>query len=602
MNFLLKLTEKNFKFFRLIIILSNDLLIINISLFMSYLIRLEYFINILDIKNIFIISNLLYVFLFFIFKIYKQYFRYFNYNAFKIYLKFFSTFAVLFCIFVLIDRFNTFIPRSLIIIFPSLSFILIIINRRTFSYLFQYLSKLDLERTIVFGLNLSLSKTEINYSEIIYFIDDSISNQKRVFNGVKVISTKELLSVYKNLNFNKILILKEKYFAKCKIQLRKYILDNKILVQKININNNIINFIPYYDYNYILNRKSKIIKIGNEFKNKIIFITGAGGSIGTGIVLQLANLNFKKLILLDNSEYNLYKLSSLLENNKNFNKIDLLLFGFEDNERITNIFINNSVDIIFHAAAYKHVPLIEKNPFSAIQNNFVNTYNFIRICKKFEIPYFCLISSDKAVRPTNIMGASKRLAELSAMYLNNFDNKNTIINCVRFGNVINSSGSVLPLFQNQIDEGKNITLTHKNIIRYFMTIEEAANLVISSYNISKGGEIFLLDMGEQIKIENLAKLMIQFSGKKLKKNGKGDIEIKLIGLREGEKLYEELLVDKNSKATELDNIFISIEKKMRKNEFKELYNRILEAQKSNNVSRLSSVLRNKFINFKYEKI
>ena len=199
------------------------------------------------------------------------------------------------------------------------------------------------------------------------------------------------------------------------------------------------------------------------------------------------------------------------------------------------------------------------------------------------------------------MGASKRLAELSAIYLSKFKNKYTIINCVRFGNVINSSGSVLPLFQKQINKNKYVTVTHKNIIRYFMTIEEAANLVISAYNISKGGEIFLLDMGKQIRIFDLAKLMIQFSGKKIKKKGNGDIEIKITGLRPGEKLYEELLVDKNSKSTNVDNIFISVEKNIKNYEFQYLFKNITLALKLNNKKKLFELLKNKYVNFKHEK-
>ena len=367
---------------------------------------------------------------------------------------------------------------------------IIVINRKIISNIFQYISKNESEKTIIFGLSLSLNKTDINFGNIKYFIDDSKFSQKRVFNGVEVISTKKFVKIYDKLSFDNILILSDKVFSKCKLQIRDHILKKNITVQNISINNKVVNFFPYNDFNYILNRTSKITSIGNEFDNKIIFLSGAGGSIGTGIVLQLINLRFKKLILIDSSEYNLYRLSSLVEKNKNNHKVDLYLQGFEDKQNISNIFKNNKIEIVFHAAAYKHVPLIEKNPFSAIQNNFLNTYSFIELCKEYKIPYFSLISSDKAVRPTNIMGASKRLAELSAIYLSKFKNKYTIINCVRFGNVINSSGSVLPLFQKQINKNKYVTVTHKNIIRYFMTIEEAANLVISAYNISKGEKFF----------------------------------------------------------------------------------------------------------------
>jgi FlaA1/EpsC-like NDP-sugar epimerase len=216
---------------------------------------------------------------------------------------------------------------------------------------------------------------------------------------------------------------------------------------------------------------------------------------------------------------------------------------------------------------------------------------------KFNVNNFCLISSDKAVRPTNIMGASKRLAELSLVYLNNLNNHSTNFCAVRFGNVINSSGSVKPIFQSQIDSNQPLTLTHKKIIRYFMTIEEAANLVLNTIKISKGGEIFLLDMGDPIKLYDLAKLMIQFSGKTIKKNGSGDIEIKTIGLREGEKLYEELLIDKESVKSSIKSIYQSLEKQINNKQFKRLYSQINHSYKSNNTEELKKILRNNFINY-----
>ena len=210
---------------------------------------------------------------------------------------------------------------------------------------------------------------------------------------------------------------------------------------------------------------------------------------------------------------------------------------------------------------------------------------------------FCLISSDKAVRPTKIMGASKRLSELALCFLDNLDNHNTNLCSVRFGNVIDSSGSVKPLFQQQIDNNLPLTLTHIKIIRYFMTIQEASNLVLNTTKISKGGEIFLLDMGEPIKLYDLAKRMIQFSGKTVKKKGIGDIEIKLIGLREGEKLFEELLIDKQSIESSIKYIYQSLEKKINKNQFKELYSIIHYSYKTNNSKLLKKILKTDFINY-----
>jgi FlaA1/EpsC-like NDP-sugar epimerase len=196
------------------------------------------------------------------------------------------------------------------------------------------------------------------------------------------------------------------------------------------------------------------------------------------------------------------------------------------------------------------------------------------------------------------MGASKRLSELALKYLNNLSTHNTNFCSVRFGNVINSSGSVMPLFKNKIDNNLPLTLTHKKIIRYFMTIEEAANLVLNTYKISKGGEIFLLDMGEPIKLLDLAKIMIQFSGKQLKENGIGDIEIKTIGLRKGEKLFEELLVDKKSIQSEIKSIYQSIEDEISNKDFKKLFSQINSCYKSHDIKKLSNLLNNRYINYK----
>ena len=597
-NIFLKITQSNQKHLRYFLILFNDLLIINFSLYLSYIIRIEYLINILEIKNIFIFSNVSYLILFIIFRIDKQYFRYFSSNSLKIYLFFFALLTFFFGIFVISIYKYMFVPRSLILLFPAICFFLIILNRKLISNLYKFLSKYNEDKTIVFGLNISKGQKIINQTRVIFFVDDNIANQKRIFNGVKVINTSYFKLNYKKIKFENILIYNEKVFSKVKNTIREHIAINKILVQKILFSNDSPKFLPYYDFNYILYRRSKIIQIDNHYKNKVILITGAGGSIGTGIINQLLNIKFKKLILIDNSEYNLYKLSNILNISKHHKKFILNLLDFSDQTKISQLLQKHKVDVIFHTAAYKHVPLIEINPFSSIQNNFFNTFNFIKTSIEYEIPYFCLISSDKAVRPTNIMGASKRLAELSAIYLSKYKNNKTIINSVRFGNVINSSGSVLPLFENQISKGGPLTVTHKNIIRYFMTIEEAANLVISVNKISNGGEIFLLDMGNQIKLKDLAELMIQFSGKRIKTKHQDGIEIKFIGLRDGEKLYEELLVDDNSQPTNLKNIYKSVESIISRNEFEKLYRNLKVAYKENNEKNLLKLLENKYINFK----
>ena len=307
----------------------------------------------------------------------------------------------------------------------------------------------------------------------------------------------------------------------------------------------------------------------NAIKNKVVLVTGAGGSIGSELCKKIVSLEPNVLLLLENNEANLYFINNEVINNKNIG-IKPILGSCGNKLLLEKIFKENKVDIIFHAAAYKHVPLVQENPIEGIINNVLNTRLLCEEAYKFSIKKIILISTDKAVRPTNIMGASKRVAEQifqcfseeSALQKKENPKKDySIFSMVRFGNVLGSSGSVVPLFQKQIDEGGPITLTHPDIVRFFMTIPEAAELVIQAAAMSEGGELFLLDMGEPIKIKYLAEQMIRLNGLKLKtKNIKdGDIEIKITGLRPGEKLFEELLIDGESQETINPRIYKSKE-------------------------------------------
>ena len=297
---------------------------------------------------------------------------------------------------------------------------------------------------------------------------------------------------------------------------------------------------------------------GPGIKNKNICITGAGGSIGSEICRQLMKLNPKKIILIDNSEFNLYKIDYELKKSC-INNIQIIsiLGSTSDYEFIKNIFNKHSINIIFHSSAYKHVELVEKNPINGLKNNIFSTYYLCKAAQIFSVEKFVLISSDKAVRPTNIMGASKRFSEIICKAFDKSSNKKCLYSMVRFGNVLGSSGSVFPLFKKQIAEREAITITDKKVIRYFMTIEEASQLVIQTSVLSKGGDIFLLDMGHPVSIYDLAINMIHLSGLTIKneKNPNGDIEIKIIGLKSGEKLYEELLINKKSIPTIHPRIF-----------------------------------------------
>ncbi|TXD97480.1 polysaccharide biosynthesis protein [Psychrobacter frigidicola] len=290
--------------------------------------------------------------------------------------------------------------------------------------------------------------------------------------------------------------------------------------------------------------------------DKCVLVTGAGGSIGSELCRQIIKNKPKTLILYELSEFALYSIHQELvatqAKNIEYQNINIVaIIGNVTNEdKLLRIFKKHHIQTVYHAAAYKHVPIVEYNPFEGVINNAKGTYHCARAAIGAEVETFVLISTDKAVRPTNIMGASKRLAELICQGLSKAEQRNshTNISMVRFGNVLGSSGSVVPLFTKQIEQGRAITVTHPDVTRYFMTIPEAANLVIQAGAMAMGGEVFVLDMGKPVKIVDLARRMIHLSGCETKDNDhpNGDIEILFTGLRPGEKLYEELIIDENN--------------------------------------------------------
>ncbi len=328
--------------------------------------------------------------------------------------------------------------------------------------------------------------------------------------------------------------------------------------------------------------------IATFIKDKVILITGAGGSIGSEIARQCAKYGAKKLLLLDHSEYNLYAIEEELYK---YNPIPILQ-SIVDKKFLEDTFKKHKIDIVIHAAAYKHVPLCEYNVAEAVKNNILGTKNVIDLSIKYQVKKFVLISTDKAVRPTNVMGATKRVCELYAqnvISLENAQRNKTEIVAVRFGNVLGSSGSVIPKFKRQIEQGGPITVTHPDITRYFMLIPEACQLVLQAATIGKGGEIFILDMGEPVKIVDLAKKMCELSGKK-------DIKIEFTGLRPGEKLYEELLIDEADAKTKYDSIMVA---KPTKFDMKKLNDLIEKLLKSDNKV---EILRQIIPEFKHKRL
>lgn len=292
--------------------------------------------------------------------------------------------------------------------------------------------------------------------------------------------------------------------------------------------------------------------IKSLIENKIVLVTGGGGSIGAELCRQIMLHNPKLLIMLDIYENSLYSIELELKAKYPNNDIKAIIANIRDRQRMFDLFEEYNPEVVFHAAAHKHVPLMENNPTEAIKNNVFGTYNLVEACDEFKTKRFILISTDKAVNPTNIMGATKRICEMIIQAKDKESETEYV--AVRFGNVLGSNGSVVPLFKKQIAEGGPVTVTHKEITRFFMTIPEAVALVLQSITYAKGGEIFVLNMGEPVKIYDLATSLIELSGLKLGE----DIDIEIIGMRPGEKLYEELLMDEeNLEKTNHEKIFIT---------------------------------------------
>jgi FlaA1/EpsC-like NDP-sugar epimerase len=343
-----------------------------------------------------------------------------------------------------------------------------------------------------------------------------------------------------------------------------------------------------------------------DSRKREFLITGSGGSIGSEIVRQLLNQNPKKIILFEISEYSLFRIfeeAKLIKAKQELStQIIPILGNILDTTHLQRIFQENDVDTIYHAAAYKHVPLVQDhhNISKSLENNFIGTYRVANQAAKSNVKSFVLISTDKAVRPTNIMGGSKRMAEMAIQVINQ-KNPNINLSMVRFGNVINSSGSVIPLFLEQISKGGPVTITHKDVERYFMTIPEASNLVIQAGEMSVGGEVFILDMGKQMKVLDIAKRLIHLSGRSVSESSNGEgIEILEVGLRDGEKMYEELLISGNEIETKNKRIFMSNEEFVNQKTFDDILDSCSSAIELNDIDAIVNIMRRYVDGFTYE--
>ncbi|UXC30029.1 UDP-N-acetylglucosamine 4,6-dehydratase (configuration-retaining) [Aliarcobacter butzleri] len=401
------------------------------------------------------------------------------------------------------------------------------------------------------GLQLQREFLNSEY-KLICFIDDDEILHHRSIDGISIYSKEKYCSLFENQKFD-LMIIAMPSASQEQIKIIYEFMQDKF--EKIKILPSMNNILKKEEFTKqlkdigvedLLARYPKDLdkkQIENFIKDKIVLITGAGGSIGSEISRQCKTYGAKQLILIDHSEFNLY---SILEELKGENVVPIMQ-SVRDIKALESTFEKYKPQIVIHAAAYKHVPLVEYNILEGITNNIIGTKNCIDLSIKYGAQKFVLISTDKAVRPTNIMGTTKRICEL---YAQNVESKNTEIVAVRFGNVLGSSGSVIPKFKSQIEQGKNITVTHPEITRYFMLIPEACELVLQAASIGKGGEIFILDMGEPIKIVDLAKKMIELSGR-------SDINIEFCGLRLGEKLYEELLINDSDQKTKYESITVA---------------------------------------------
>lgn len=463
------------------------------------------------------------------------------------------------------------VPRTIGLIQPIVLLMLILASRGAARYwlgggYLDYLSRATIPKVMIYGAGIEgrqLADALSNSREmrVVGFLDDDASLHGQVLNGNPIYASDDLELLTKTLGAKVVLLAIPRASKKQRNQIIKKITQAKVTVRTLPSVNELVQGrfqnagLRELDIGDLIGRDpippdAALLKI--KISNKVVLVTGAGGSIGSELCKNILNLKPRILLLVDANEYALYTIDSILkvEQGRSATEIIPLLAHVQDRARMSEIMQGWKPDTLYHAAAYKHVPLVEHNPIEGISNNVFGTLVLAELAMQYEVRDFVLISTDKAVRPTNIMGATKRLSEMILQSLAAI-NQRTVFSMVRFGNVLGSSGSVVPRFRAQIQAGGPITLTHIDITRYFMTIPEAAQLVIQAGAMAEGGEVFVLDMGDPVRIFDLAKSMVELSGHTLKteNNPNGDIGIEVTGLRPGEKLYEELLIGDNPQET-----------------------------------------------------
>ncbi|EPS0984603.1 polysaccharide biosynthesis protein [Vibrio vulnificus] len=489
--------------------------------------------------------------------------------------------------------FNAEVPRTVPVIYMTFLALLCGGARMMVRSLIVQASRKGCERVLIYGAGstgrqLAIALRNAETYQVKGFIDNDPSLENTIIQGLTVHSSQQISRLVEKQEIEKILLA----MPRATRSERKAIIDGLLHLP--------VEVLTVPDFKDIVNGNATVDELKDvaiedllgrdpvepnpelmkaNICGKVVMVTGAGGSIGSELCRQIVRQKPKTLILFELSEYGLYEidkeLSGMVEAMQLEVEIIPLLGSVQRINRLSATMRAFGVQTVYHAAAYKHVPLVEYNVVEGVRNNVFGTYYSAKAAIEAGVESFVLISTDKAVRPTNVMGTSKRMAELALQALAAKENdkvNGTRFCMVRFGNVLGSSGSVIPLFKRQIEEGQAITVTHPDIIRYFMTIPEAAQLVIQAGAMGKGGDVFVLDMGEPVKIVDLAKNLIQLSGLEVKSsdNPNGDIEIKFTGLRPGEKLYEELLIGDNVEGTDHERIMTANEQFLPLEEFNQI--------------------------------
>ncbi len=607
-----------------LIVASSDIISISFATFFSLYIADYDLLNLTfnDLLRIFWVPFFS-VFIFYNFGVYKSVLRFIDLGFIYLLLKAMTVVALLnlllrylylnFLFPLFGDVFNNIFTIRDWLIGLFLSILLIFSSRLLANFIF---SKKKFEKRVVIygagsaGLQLAGALRVSKEMEPVAFVDENRSLHGTYLGGIKVLDPSKLERLSKKGKVDEVLIAMP---SASKSILRNLLKDIEKFSLKVRIlpglaelaqGKILVSELKEVDTSDLLGRhevEANQFLINKNIQDKVVLITGAGGSIGSEISRQVAKNKAKKIILLDANEYALYSIQKEIEGFQAQVEIYAVLASVNNKKRISEVCKTFQVNTIYHAAAYKHVPLVEENPFEAVFNNIQGTKTCAEAAIEAQVETFVLISTDKAVRPTNIMGATKRFSELilQSMALST----DTRMIMVRFGNVIGSSGSAIPLFQQQIKDGGPVTVTHPEVIRYFMSIPEAAELVIQAGAMGKGGDVFVLDMGEPVKIYDLAKRLINLSGMEIKdeKNPDGDIEIIFTGLRPGEKLYEELLIGDNVSTTEHKQILRAEEEFLEPNELDIHLTSISEAEKNGDVVALRNILKDIVSGFTPEK-